>query len=321
MAARFGAGLPFGALGALLLTSGCAGADAGEHPPAVSASGECRTREVRDARGHCVCPSDDALCRTGGFAHFTISNVEGSGLPNEARYELGDGVIQDVVTGLFWEAAAHSERMGWEEAKLRCSELELGGRSDFRLPGRIELVTILDFTQIPVAASVFEDAVSDYHFSSSPASFVQGSAYSVYFGAGETTIASASPGRAVARCVAGPVAAPPSLQFERTETAVLDHVTGLRWEPEFAVPASWDDANARCEALGLRLPSIRELQSLVDENQHAPALDPDVFPADGPELCWSATFRGEDPWHVDFSDGQTSAERFRDEELASRCVE
>jgi hypothetical protein len=282
--------------------------------------GACRTREVLDGTGCCVCPADDALCKTRGFAHFTISNVAGSGLPNEVSYEAGDGVVLDRVTGLVWEAVASPERSGWADAKARCAALELGGHDDFRLPGRIELVTILDFDELPVAASVFEDVVSDYHFSSSPASFAPGSAYSVYFGAGETTIASASPGSALSRCVAGAVAAPPAPQFEVTGEGVLDRVTGLLWEPKFGPAAGFGEASARCEALGMRLPSIRELQSIVDENQHAPALDPAVFPDAGPERAWSQTLRGGDRWYVDFADGKTYADVFEDDSLASRCV-
>lgn len=286
----------------------------------VPADEPCRTRELRDANGCCACPAEDALCKTAGFAHFTISNVAGSGLPNEVSYEPGDGIVTDRVTGLVWEAVASRERTSWEEAKARCSALVLGGRDDFRLPGRIELVTILDFNELPVAASVFESVPSDYHFSSSPASFVAGSAYSVYFGAGETTIASASPGSAVSRCVAGAVAAPPEPQFESADEGVLDRVTGLTWEPRFAAAASFDEAGSRCASLGLRLPSIRELQSLVDENHHAPALDPAIFPDDGPERVWSVTLRGEDRWYVDFADGKTYADVLEDEPLASRCV-
>jgi hypothetical protein len=70
----------------------------------------------------------------------------------------------------------------------------------------------------------------------------------------------------------------------------------------------------------MRLPSIRELQSLVDENAHDPAVDLALFPATESEGFWSQTLRGSDPWHVQFLDGQTSAEIYADESLASRCV-
>jgi hypothetical protein len=286
----------------------------------VVPEGECSAREVRAANGRCVCPPSDVLCPTRGYAHFTISNVEGSGLPNEAAYEVSAELVRDLVTGLVWEAPAVRERTSWEEAKARCDALELGGRDDFRLPGRIELVTILDFARSPVAASAFDDVVSDYHFTSTPAVHAPGSAYSVYFGAGETAVAGASPGSAVSRCVAGsvPERAPP--QFELASDFVVDTVTGLEWERAAGAPVSFEDATARCASLGLRLPSVRELQSLVDENRHAPALDPELFPGAEPVRFWSSTLRGSDPWQVDFSDGQTYAEEGPEALVANRCV-
>lgn len=288
--------------------------DAGAEPV------ECSTRTVTAPDGTCRCPPSDPLCPTRGYAHFTLSNVEGSGLPNEAAYDVTDELVTDRVTGLVWERPPHDERTTWEQAKARCDALELGGRDDFRLPGRIELVTILDFNRLPVAASPFEDAVPDYHFTSSPVSFVSGSAYSVYFGAGETAIASASPGSAVSRCVAGDVTSTSGPQLVVEGDVVVDRATGLSWERVAAAPAPFADAEARCVALGMRLPSIRELQSIVDENAHDPALDLALFPDADSGGLWSQTFRGSEPWHVAFLDGRTSAEIYADEPLASRCV-
>jgi hypothetical protein len=270
--------------------------------------------------GTCRCPPSDPLCPARGYAHFTISNVEGSGLPHEVSYDVTDELVTDTVTGLVWERPPHPERTTFAKAKARCDALELGGRSDFRLPGRIELVTILDFEQLPVVARVFDGAVSDYHFTSSPASFVEGSAYSVYFGAGETVIASADPGSAVSRCVAGAVTASSEPQFVVEGDMVTDLVTGLTWERTAAASAPLDEASARCVALGMRLPSVRELQSIVDENAHDPALDPAFFPGAPSTGIWSQTKRGDRPWHVAFLDGQTSAELRADDLLASRCV-
>lgn len=280
----------------------------------------CSTRTVTAADGSCRCPESDPLCPTRGYAHFTISNVEGSGLPAAATYEVTNELVTDTVTGLVWERPPHAERTTWEAAKARCDALELGVRRDFRLPGRIELVTILDFARLPVAASPFEDAVADYHFTSSPVLFVDGSAYSVYFGAGETAIASADPGSAVSRCVAGDVTQRSDAQFAVEGELVVDRVTGLAWERAAGAPEPYDAAAERCESLGMRLPSIRELQSIVDENAYDPALDPALFPDAESTGFWSRTLRGSAPWHVAFVDGQTSAEIYADEPLASRCV-
>jgi hypothetical protein len=279
----------------------------------------CSTRTVTASDGSCRCPAHDALCPTRGYAHFTISNVEGSGLPNEVSYEMTEELVTDAVTRLAWERSPPVERTTWVDAKARCDALELEGRADFRLPGRIELVTILDFNRVPVAASVFDDAVSDYHFTSSPAAFVEGSAYSVYFGAGETAIASADPGRAVSRCVAGAVTVT-AAQFTVEGDVVVDRVTDLRWERAVGEPSPFGAATARCVSLGMRLPSIRELQSIVDENVHAPAIDLALFPETPAVGFWSGTLRGSDPWHVQFRDGQTSAEVLAEDSLASRCV-
>jgi hypothetical protein len=304
-----------------VLVLGC-GSEDGRRDAEDTGSPEvpCSTRTVTAADGSCRCPASDPLCPTRGYAHFTISNVEGSGLPLEASYEVTEELVTDTVTKLVWERPPHTERTTWAEAKARCDALELGGRDDFRLPGRIELVTILDFNQLPVAASVFADAVSDYHFTSSPVSFVEGSAYSVYFGAGETAVASADPGRAVSRCVAGSVTAPEEPQFVIDGDTVRDRVTGLVWERAAAEPEPFDQASARCLSLGWRLPSVRELQSIVDENAYDPAVDQALFPATPPAGFWSQTLRGSNPWHVSFLDGQTSAEILGDEPLASRCV-
>jgi hypothetical protein len=306
----------------VVLAGGCGGGAEVPHgaPRSQAPGGECRKREVRAPNGFCECPPSDVLCATRGFSHFTISNPEGSGLPNEASYEVEQDLVTDLVTGLVWEAAPSPEPMGWEDAKARCAALELGGRDDFRLPGRIELVTLLDFDELPIIASAFENVVPDYHFSSSPAPVGEGSAYSVYFGAGETTIASSSPGRGVARCVAGSVSHPAGEQFVAGALGVTDRVTGLVWEPAFGSASSFDAAEARCRALGSRLPSIRELQSIVDENRYEPALDPDVFPSDAGERCWSLSFRDDTPWYVDFADGKTYADVLPDELLVSRCV-
>lgn len=280
----------------------------------------CSTRTLSRPDGSCVCPEDDVLCPTRGYTHFTISNVENSGLPNEATYDVTEHWIRDRVTSLVWERVPSSEYFGWQEARARCAALELAGRSDFRLPGRIELVTILDFGRVPVIAAPFDIVRSDYHWTSTPAAFVAGSAYSVYFGAGETTIARANPGRALVRCVAGPVATLSGPQFEVQGDRVLDRVTKLAWERAVAPDASWDAANERCASLGMRLPSVRELQSIVDENRHMPAADPEVFPDVPPVGFWSSTWRGSDPWYVDFLDGKTFADRPASEALPSRCV-
>lgn len=239
-------------------------------------------------------------------------------MPNEASYAVLDETVTDEVTGLVWHRTS-SGPMGWDEAREYCDALVADDWSDFRLPGRIELVTVLDFDELPVVASVF-DAAADYHFSASLASFVSGSAYSVYFGMGETTIARASPGRARALCVAGEVGTVAEPRLSEDEGVVIDAGTGLRWEARAGDAENFDVAGRRCADAGMRLPSIRELQSIVDERRHDPAIDVNVFPDAASVSLWSSSRSQGWPWLVDFRDGTTHADVDPREERHSRCV-
>jgi hypothetical protein len=77
---------------------------------------------------------------------------------------------------------------------------------------------------------------------------------------------------------------------------VTDNVTGLMWQQ--AVPAgtyTWAQALAYCPTLTLaghsdwRLPSIIELESIVDYGQYNPSIDPTYFPSTPPASFWSSS--------------------------------
>ena len=94
-----------------------------------------------------------------------------------------------------------------EDAAAYCEALELGGRDDWRLPLRIELVSILDGTVTPTLdAAAFPDTVEDYHWSASRPRHSDTLGYSAYFGQGETVTAALSGSGAHVRCVAGAIA-------------------------------------------------------------------------------------------------------------------
>ncbi|MBI4512225.1 MAG: DUF1566 domain-containing protein [Deltaproteobacteria bacterium] len=58
-------------------------------------------------------------------------------------YTVSDPV-KDNVTGLRWQRQAPDGLFTWDEAKSYCAGVEAGGLSGWRLPTRIELVTLLD---------------------------------------------------------------------------------------------------------------------------------------------------------------------------------
>ena len=77
---------------------------------------------------------------------------------------------------------------------------------------------------------------------------------------------------------------------------VTDTSTGLTWQqdtPEDVV--NWKQALAYCESLSLggdsdwRLPTIKELRSLVDYSRNNPSIDITNFPNTLPSFYWSST--------------------------------
>ena len=52
-----------------------------------------------------------------------------------------------------WQQAAAPSTYTWEQAKAYCPTLTLAGHSDWRLPTRIELVSLVDFGRSAPAIS------------------------------------------------------------------------------------------------------------------------------------------------------------------------
>lgn len=70
------------------------------------------------------------------------------GLPNAQSFDTQKaGVVLDRVTGLMWQSAVDGDKFAtFSEAAQRCESLTLAGFDDWRVPSRIELVSILDVT-------------------------------------------------------------------------------------------------------------------------------------------------------------------------------
>ena len=103
--------------------------------------------------------------------------------------------------------------------------------------------------------------------------------------------------------------------------AVLDSETGLVWQKSPSTSTfSWGGAQAHCNRLttggrlGWRLPTLQELESLVDPNAGGVAFLP-LLPAGNPfenvrlSSYWSATTNANvpgDAWDVNFSNGDVN---------------
>jgi hypothetical protein len=114
------------------------------------------------------------------------------------------------------------------------------------------------------------------------------------------------------------------------DRVVTDSAIGLMWQgcsagqsgsncsAGSAISYNWQQALAYCEGLSWggfddwRLPSIAELDGIVDVTKYNPAIDSVVFPGTPSDYWfWSSTSRAadqDDAWNVHFNNGQVYCE-------------
>ena len=66
-------------------------------------------------------------------------------------------VVIDNVYGLMWQDGVNIFQGGWDEARHYCENLNLAGYSDWRLPTRLELLSITDDSRITPINRAFEN--------------------------------------------------------------------------------------------------------------------------------------------------------------------
>jgi hypothetical protein len=263
-----------------------------------------------------------------------MPNPASTGLPNPTDYkDQGDGTVRDNVTGLVWQKAvdATTQKLTWDAAKSYCAGLTLAGRT-WRLPTRIELLSIVDFTRVGPAidTQAFPGVPGGaYHWTSSPwvvSQIATKPQYSwiVNFYEGLTSNAGARDAAEFARCVSSSKQGPMPKQYSLLPGGeVADNETGLIWvqatSPETHTQT---DALSYCQNLGLnghtfRLPSIKELSTLVDENPPisavSPAINKTIFPDTKANGWYISSSKWAGPadksssgaWAINYEDGFT----------------
>jgi hypothetical protein len=244
------------------------------------------------------------------------------------------GIIRDVVTGLDWQRdlpAIYPGCMGsqpslpskgstcsWDEAKVYCSQLSIGGQR-FRLPSKIELESIVNVSlpDPPFDARYFPGKGSYImYWTASPVfSMVRKESVAAWVVSWPGTTGFLETTRSAAvRCVSGipSTASTPGQRYVmEPEGVIRDIRTGQSWTRQVSpVIERADDAKRHCEAHGggFRLPTIKELLTLVDPARHDPAIDP-VFLDTPSSPFWSSSVGGsEGALFVHFFNGMSYAE-------------
>ena len=96
-------------------------------------------------------------------AYLSIRAVRGNPLPVNNFIDNADGTITDTSTGLIWQQATAPGTYTWPEALAYCEDLDFAGHTDWRLPDRTELQSIVDYSRIdPVIDPLFSTVASSY---------------------------------------------------------------------------------------------------------------------------------------------------------------
>ncbi|MFC1856590.1 DUF1566 domain-containing protein [Thermodesulfobacteriota bacterium] len=287
----------------------------------------------------------------GQDAHYNIKppsyikmDASGNYLPDSATEWV---MVRDNVTGLIWEVKTDDgsihdkdDLYTWcdnnpdtnggnagtcgngtdtEDFINALNADNFGGFSDWRLPTREKLRSIVDYgrTSPAISTDYFPNIVASeagYYWSSTTYAGTTGHAWHVGFHYGDDVYFSKS-GSYYVRAVRGGQSGSFDNFIINGDGTVTDTTTGLMWQQVTETyTMNWQNALSYCEALDLggytdwRLPNIKELASLADLNRYGPAIDTDYFPDtfEVTEHYWSSTtfaYTTDGAWLGYFGDG------------------
>jgi hypothetical protein len=113
-----------------------------------------------------------------------------NGAPNPEKYTVnGDGTVTDGVTHLMWQQGEGPATYAWGDpatagtAQNYCATLALAGHSDWRLPTKIELVSLVDptFENPTIDGTAFPGTTPNYFWTATATAGLTANAWAVYF--------------------------------------------------------------------------------------------------------------------------------------------
>lgn len=266
--------------------------------------------------------------------------------PALSNYDLtSTEVVVDKSTSLVWERQEPSPvSASYAVASAYCDALVLAGQSDWRLPTRIELLTILDYGTSPgvLNKTVFPDgaqAGGTIAWTSSINLFRAKltDRYTVDLSLALVNIQQIEQTSNLYRCVRGGPTTSPANRYVVTpgsggaSSTARDVRTGVTWQvTAFPTTQLYDEAKLSCAGLSLggpgapwRLPTIRELVTLIDESREAAPLLPPLFDAGPKARYWSETIRANPAtaaYALDTGTANVHQEGIDTERMSVRCV-
>jgi len=228
------------------------------------------------------------------LANTVAAGQDGNYLVNRPSYTATDDTVLDSISGLTWERAS-APAATWDTQAARCAGLTTGGLTDWRLPSRLEVLTLLDagLRSPSVDTSMFLDAPVGYYWIGDELDDVPSSAW---FNDAAKMSYNGKDAQYSARCVRG-ASFPGAFSAAANGLTVSDSRTGLIWQTGSSGTAlPWIAALAYCNDLVLasnsdwRLPTVKELQTLTAVGSGLnPSALPSAFPPETAVDMWSSS--------------------------------
>jgi hypothetical protein len=250
------------------------------------------------------CPSD-ATCCDGSDPSCDGTKLPSGDGPNVGEFVVSaDGLtVADTTTGLVWQRDGSGARTGCTgfqnlycslaEAQAYCGSLVLAGLSGWRLPSWMELLTISDLSLSTTDQATFLAYRAGYWTSSVCTGCTFPSAAELYVDFGSSVAYSDDVSNEhFVRCVRGGRCYPKTRLVPLDGGLVRDALTGLVWQQQGSGTAmTWADAQSYCSSLGsgFRLPTLKEIDSLVDITLLSGPAPDEPFPSTGDEEFWTST--------------------------------
>ena len=267
---------------------------------------------IKDLIAHGECKGIIDLPRTGQTS-FYLTGDDGDLRMGVAwpvpRFTVGTGVetgcITDNLTGLMWDQSGDTAGgpKTWAQALSDCNGLSLGGHSDWRLPNRKELRSLVNYEVFNSAdwlnntVGLFTGVLDDFYWSSTTYAPNTANAWYVYMYGGRVNYGDKETNRYVLAVRSGQaggtvslprtgqttmhaagddgalekgVAWPDPRFTDKGNGTIYDNLTGLMWEQAPSGTPDWTGALDYANDLDLgghddwRLPNVNELESLIN---------------------------------------------------------
>jgi len=245
------------------------------------------------------------------------------------RFEARGEVVLDRLSGLMWtqDAGLTGFPQTWDEAQdfvAKMNRKAACGYHDWHLPERRELFSLVSHDRINPALpdeAPFENVFNGYYWTATTCSRLKQEAWYIHLGGGRIYRGMKHGSYMVwpVRCrLNGNGATLTAGRYVVDRGTAYDRLSDLEWAEMGGAPSgplSWQDAldfiggmNAHHvnKHADWRLPNVRELESLIDDRRHTPALSAGHPFGQVPQGCWSSTTSVYEPhyaWVVYMQDG------------------